>query len=142
MIRISTPFIFSLLVLSFLFPSQARAVNFGDAALTVAVGTVSGAILGASTLPFYRDPGDHSKNIFYGAALGAVVGVLFAAYAGVQEGPPDEEEASLWPKERRDALLLARSERKKDLVPQAFNRPVRGLSDQALIWAPVSSFKF
>jgi hypothetical protein len=76
------------LVFCLFFFSAARAeANFGDSAVTVAVATVSGAVLGASTLPFYEDSGDHVKNIFYGAALGAVVGVLVSAYAGVQEGP-------------------------------------------------------
>lgn len=60
--------------------------------MTVAFSTLGGAVLGASTLPFYEDPGDHTKNIFYGAALGAVAGVLISAYAGVKEGPAYEEE--------------------------------------------------
>ncbi len=84
-------------IIQFLAAPQARAVSFGDAALTVSIATVSGAILGVSTLPFYDTPSDHSKNIFYGAAIGAVVGVLVSAYAGVEEGKnaDDEEEAAL-----------------------------------------------
>jgi len=81
------------LAVALLAPSRASAVSVGNAALTVGVTTLAGGILGASTLPFYSDSGAHTKNIYYGAAIGAVVGVLLAAYAGVQEGPDDDEEA-------------------------------------------------
>jgi len=62
----------------------------GDAALTVAVTSGAGAILGASTLPFYGEPDKHKKNIFYGASFGAIIGVLIAAYAGFQESADAE----------------------------------------------------
>jgi hypothetical protein len=90
-------FLLFIVLVQFVAIPQARAVSFGDAALTVSIATVSGAILGVSTLPFYDTPSDHSKNIFYGAAIGAVVGVLVSAYAGVEEGKnaDDEEEAVL-----------------------------------------------
>lgn len=75
---------------------KAQAVTFGDAALTVAVTSGAGAILGASTLPFYGEPDKHKKNIFYGASFGAIIGVLVAAYAGFEEGSKAElEEAAM-----------------------------------------------
>ena len=82
-----------LLILAFAFPPKAKAVSLADAATTVTVTTVAGAVLGASTLPFYEDSGKNTQNIFYGAAVGAVAGVLIAAYSGVQDGKVDDEEA-------------------------------------------------
>ena len=87
-------------------------MSMGDAALTVTLGTVGGAILGASTLPFYEDSGKHTKNIFYGAAFGAVVGVLIAAYSGVQEGSDMEEEEARIEKRRRDLEFALKSEQR------------------------------
>jgi hypothetical protein len=85
------------ILLSFLFSPSARAdTTIGDSALVVAFSTLGGAVLGASTLPFYEEPGDHTKNIFYGAALGAVIGVFISAYTGVKGGRDfDEEDARL-----------------------------------------------
>lgn len=81
-----------LLILAIAFPPKAKAMALSDAATTVTVTTVAGAVLGASTLPFYEDSGKNTKNIFYGAAIGAVTGVLIAAYSGVQDGKVDDEE--------------------------------------------------
>jgi hypothetical protein len=96
--------------------TQARAVSFGDAALTVSIATVSGAIIGVSTLPFYEDSGAHSKNIFYGAAIGAVVGVLISAYAGVEQGKNAEDA-------EEDAFLKKRLEQNQIFAFQRSLKP-------------------
>jgi len=44
--------------------------------LSLAVGT----ILGASTLPFYSEPGEHTSNLWIGAALGTVAGLGTGVY--------------------------------------------------------------
>lgn len=44
--------------------------------VSIAVGTV----LGASTLSFYEEPGDHIVNLAYGAGIGAVAGMGFLLY--------------------------------------------------------------
>lgn len=89
-------------VLLLIAPIKARAISAGESVLVVGISTVSGAVLGASTLPFYEDSAAHTKNIFYGAAIGAVVGVLLSAYSGVEESKSnDDEEARV----RRDFPL-------------------------------------
>lgn len=90
----------------------------GDAALTVAVTTVAGGILGASTLPFYSDSSNHTKNIYYGAAIGAVAGVLLAAYAGVQEGPAEEEEEAFRRKSELEPTLASDWSLRARLAPE------------------------
>lgn len=123
-------------------PSEARAATFGDAALTVSIATVSGAVLGLSTLPFYEESGKHTKNIFYGAAIGAVAGVLISAYSGVKEGPGDDEEEEAFrldPKSsKRKASLLAASE-KQNRFSLTENSDKK---NAVLVWAPVLKFNF
>ncbi len=52
----------------------------------VAGAGVGGAILGLSTLSFVDRPSQHISNIWTGAALGIIVGVLFVAYNSAQKG--------------------------------------------------------
>jgi hypothetical protein len=75
--------------LTFVLPQKAQAEGFGDAALTVGITTGVGAVMGASTLPFYATPGEHTQNIFYGAALGAVTGVFLASMSAMKDNEQD-----------------------------------------------------
>ena len=71
-------------------PSAARAnsgVNFLE---TIGFSTVVGTVLGASTLPFYEEPGTHLSNIAAGAALGAAVG-MGVCIVGWISGPSEEQ---------------------------------------------------
>ncbi len=122
--------------------SQARAVTFGDAALTVSIATVSGAIIGVSTLPFYEDSGAHTKNIFYGAAIGAVVGVLISAYAGVQEGKnaDDEEEDAKLHRLNRNQMVAFQTSIKPEAKGAA--RIGAGLSIAPAVWTPIAQVSF
>jgi len=120
-------------------PKPARAVTIGDAALTVSIGTAAGAILGASTLPFYSDSGKHTKNIFYGAAIGAVAGVLVAAYAGVSEGA-GEEDAKLR-RQERDTLFAASRRLSPERSTALSAREASG-QGKVLAWSPVARFSF
>ena len=43
-----------------------------------------GTVFGASTLPFYSQPGTHLMNLAYGAAAGLVVGTGFWLFQGGQ----------------------------------------------------------
>lgn len=68
--------------------------------LVVAGATVAGGILGLSTLSFVDKPSKHLSNIWTGAAVGLIVGVVYVAYDSAQRGQEsieeeDEEEASL-----------------------------------------------
>lgn len=47
--------------------------------LIVAGAGLGGAILGLSTLSFYDEPSQHIRNIYTGAALGIVAGVIVVA---------------------------------------------------------------
>ena len=130
---------FSLLALLLVSPKTTSAASIGDAALTISMATVSGAILGVSTLPFYEESGKHTKNIFYGAAIGAVAGVMISALAGVQEGTNgDDEEAAL--SRRREMLSWHRK-----VAPEK-STALADLSakarDSVLVWSPVASVNF
>ncbi len=131
------------LVFSLSFHARARAeATFGDAAVTVAIASVAGAVLGASTLPFYEESGEHTKNIFYGAALGAVAGVLISAYAGVQEGPNYEDvHLKAVP---ASALSLNDSPelRFHSEKSTATRRPAAFADGSVLIWQPVAKVSF
>ncbi|MFL5784127.1 MAG: hypothetical protein ACJ76H_05930 [Bacteriovoracaceae bacterium] len=65
--------------------------------LIVAGAGAAGAILGLSTLSFVDMPSRHISNIWTGAALGIIAGVVWVAYNSAQRGQEDlqGEEASL-----------------------------------------------
>ncbi len=66
--------------------------------LLVAVAGGAGAVLGLSTLSFVDKPSRHLSNIWTGAAIGIIAGVIFVAYNSAQRGQEDlqtDEEASL-----------------------------------------------
>jgi hypothetical protein len=55
----------------------------------------AGAILGLSTLSFTEEPAKHLRNIWTGAALGMIAGVIFVAYNSAQRGSEElQQEAS------------------------------------------------
>lgn len=52
---------------------------------------VAGAILGLSTLSFVDKPSKHIANVWTGAAIGVIVGVIYVAYNSAQRGQEDLE---------------------------------------------------
>lgn len=94
----------ALVVVAILFSSMkpAQAGSFGDAALTVGIAAGVGAVLGLSTLPFYADSGAHTKNIWIGAAIGAVIGVGFSAVTAVNSSDDLELEDDYEAANKRD----------------------------------------
>lgn len=60
--------------------------NTQDDILMVAGAGLAGAILGLSTLSFYETPSLHVGNIWTGAAVGIIAGVVFVAYNSAQKG--------------------------------------------------------
>ena len=70
-------------------PRDARA-NTGKSILeTMGISIAVGTVLGASTLPFYDQPGKHLMNVAYGASAGAVVGIGVLVY-GFVTGPSQD----------------------------------------------------
>lgn len=66
--------------------------------LLVAGAGAAGAVLGLSTLSFVDKPSKHISNIWTGAAIGVIAGVIWVAYNSAARGQEDlqsEEEASL-----------------------------------------------
>ncbi len=138
-------FFVSFLLCSFLASTRASAeASLGDSAMTVAFSTIGGAVLGASTLPFYDEPGDHTKNIFYGAALGAVVGVLISAYAGVKEGPGYDEEDTSTRARRPSELTLneAPELRLKAEATSATRKPAVFGGGTPVYWSSIAKVQF
>jgi hypothetical protein len=54
--------------------------------LLVAGAGAGGAVLGLSTLSFYERPSKNLSNIWTGAAIGIIAGVVFVAYTSAQKG--------------------------------------------------------
>lgn len=110
-------------------PRKAKAESFNDAVITVGVSTGVGMVLGASTLPFYSVPTQHLKNMFYGAAIGAVVGVVLSASLAVKETPDlgmqDSEKNFL-------AQSSAELAKPKSILEQ----------NPSAVWSPVATIQF
>lgn len=62
--------------------------------LIVGAAGAGGAILGLSTLSFVDDPSNHVSNIWTGAALGIIAGVIFVAYNSAQKGSEELQSSS------------------------------------------------
>lgn len=54
----------------------------------------AGAVLGLSTLSFVEKPSKHVSNIWTGAALGIIAGVIFVAYNSAQKNSDDLQSSS------------------------------------------------
>lgn len=87
-----------LIALSFILPHSAwaQAASNDDLVestrndlLMVAGGGVAGAVLGLSTLSFYDKPSKHVSNIWTGAAIGIIGGVIIVALGHAQKTQED-----------------------------------------------------
>ncbi len=64
--------------------------------LVVAAAGAGGAVLGLSTLSFYDKPSKHISNVWMGAAVGIIAGVIIVGIGHAQKTQDDMvEEASL-----------------------------------------------
>lgn len=86
---------FLMLTLSFSSKSWAQAdpddvvkQTQGDLLVVVGAG-LGGAVLGLSTLSFYDTPSKHLTNIWTGAAIGIIAGVIFVAVSHAQKAQND-----------------------------------------------------
>lgn len=86
-----------LLSLQFLIASPVWAQDNSDAMMAntwndlyiVAGAGAAGAILGLSTLSFADEPTKHIANVWTGAAIGVIVGVIYVAYSSALRGTED-----------------------------------------------------
>lgn len=62
--------------------------------MIVAAAGAGGAVLGLSTLSFVEKPSKHVSNIWTGAALGIIAGVIFVAYNSAQKSSEDLQTSS------------------------------------------------
>jgi hypothetical protein len=120
----------------------------GDVALTVVISSGVGAALGLSTLPFYEESGEHTKNIWIGAAVGAVVGVGFAAVTALKTTDKMEFEDEYEEADKQDFsrnLIPLPNNRDLILAPQSVALAGRAMQKNGAadsVWAPISTIRF
>lgn len=84
--------VFQLLTLNVVLAQEEAAAeddvlkNTQNDILIVAGAGAGGAILGLSTLSFYDKASKHISNVWTGAAIGIIAGVIFVAYSSAQKG--------------------------------------------------------
>ena len=88
---LSLALIFPFLTLNVAFAQQDNDIikNTQNDIVLVASAGAGGAVLGLSTLSFYDDPATHVSNVWTGAAIGIIAGVIFVAYNSAQKGQED-----------------------------------------------------
>ncbi|HXH32335.1 MAG TPA: hypothetical protein VNJ01_16160 [Bacteriovoracaceae bacterium] len=79
-------------------PTQAQEVDFAkktqEDIMLVSAAAAGGAVLGLSTLSFVDKPSQHISNIWTGAALGVIAGVIFVAYNSAQKSQEELQSSS------------------------------------------------
>ena len=80
--------IFQFLTLNMAFAQQENDIvyNTQNDIIIVAAAGAGGAVLGLSTLSFYETPSQHISNVWTGAALGIIAGVIFVAWQSAHTG--------------------------------------------------------
>ena len=109
-IGISLP-VLGLLMATASAPRLAHAKSGNSFFETIGISIAVGTVLGASTLPFYDQPGKHVWNLGYGAGAGLAVG-LGAFIYGWFTGPSQEDlemSGSLNPSLRYEPSALSRT---------------------------------
>jgi hypothetical protein len=131
-------------------PRIARA-NSGHIFLeTIGISIAVGTVLGASTLPFYDQPGKHLMNLAYGASAGAVTGIGILVYGWIAGSAPDEYgEAGSNPARSPHNLNFVdgRASRFSDgtgpaIARNDFNSPRAGSVYPAQFWTPLVSLNW
>lgn len=96
-------------------PRAARAESGASILETIGISIAVGTVLGASTLPFYEQPGKHLLNVAYGASAGTVagIGILLYGWAAGASDSQDEMDSQgatrLGPKDDFLSTRLSRS---------------------------------
>jgi hypothetical protein len=127
--RLASSLFFGTLILVPALSGAARASSSATYFLeTIGISTAVGTVLGASTLPFYDQPGDHTSNIAIGASAGAIVGVGIFVYGLLTRPSQDQLEATRLQNQR-----LARALEDPNLKRPAY---------PALVKMPLVSLRF
>lgn len=105
------------LTLNMAFAEDDIIKNTQNDIVLVGVAGAGGAVLGLSTLSFYDEPSKHIANIWTGAAVGVIAGVIWVAYSSATRSSEDltsshssEEfstsERSIWHHEKAPVLTM------------------------------------
>ncbi len=73
-------------------PRDARAESGSSFLEAIGIGLAVGTVLGASTLPFYDQPGKHLDTLAVGASAGAAVGLVVYLQGLIQGNSNDGSE--------------------------------------------------
>lgn len=73
-------------------PRIARAHSGNSFLETMGISIAVGTVLGASTLPFYDQPGKNLMNVAYGASAGAAVGIGILVFSWITGPSRDAQE--------------------------------------------------
>ncbi|MFP5457478.1 MAG: hypothetical protein ACLGG7_01995 [Bacteriovoracia bacterium] len=126
-----------LLTLSFIAPKQVWAqaaseddivANTQNDLMLVAGAGVGGAVLGLSTLSFYDKPSKSIANIWTGAAVGIIVGVIVVAMSHAQKS---QEQLSYEMKPQKDFSTF---ERESWHMAHSGQVNMQSLSPSAPLW--------
>jgi hypothetical protein len=117
-------------------PREARAQS-GSFLETIGVSIAVGTVLGASTLPFYDQPGKHVMNMAYGASAGAIVGLGVLVYGLLG---PSQDEASLAGRVSGEVADAAR--RKNSVWPEGQAVSLSAYSVRPALWTPLVSLSW
>jgi len=129
-----------LLLVSFSAPRVARASSGKIFLETIGISTAVGTVLGASTLPFYDQPGTHLMNMVYGASAGAVAGVGLGLYQWLSGRSNRDQEIFGDSRSFREAHTLA-PPISVHASTSSFSLAGRDARDRTpvLFWAPLAS---
>lgn len=112
-----------------------------------------GTVLGASTLPFYDQPGDHAGNLLTGALVGAAGGLVLAILDSGASGGHEEADLALpFQRVRETSFGLEQTRRigriqstrqtrriHEDLIGRRSQSPVGAPILPTAFWTPVVS---
>jgi hypothetical protein len=120
-------------------PREARASSGKKFLETIGISTAMGTVLGASTLPFYDQPGKHLMNMAYGASAGAIVGVGVGLYQWLS-GRSNRDQEIFGGVTPRESYTHARPI-SVHASTSSFSLAARDARDRTpvLVWAPLVS---
>jgi hypothetical protein len=124
-------------------PRIARANSGHHFYETIGISIAVGTVLGASTLPFYSQPGTQFMNVVYGASLGAVVGIGVWLYEFFATTSQISASSSVDPRDQRPQLRMFAQTGNTTFVRDSESRTIPlvplGTPHPILFWMPLVS---